>query len=331
MSNATPFFSIIVPVYNTVKELRRCTDSVLCQTCRDFELILVDDGSRDGSGELCDEIAAGDDRVVCIHKENGGCSEARNTGIRAARGTYLLFVDSDDMWDNETALQHLDDLIRLSFPDLVCFGTAIYSEDGRLEKERRPVLPDNCPKTKEAVLRHLVYTNQYFSAVYVKTIKRDVALENDLFFRKELRSGEDIEWSAKAMIACHSMDVLPEAFYKRVRRSDGSITSSIGTKNVLDVLSAIESGMDALASAADNSLRDLYFEYWTYQYAMLLGLAEVTKKEPDFPEILSRLKKLKWLLKYDHVKKVKAVHWLTALTGIRKSMWILSKYYKVKS
>ena len=73
MSN--PFFSIVIPVYNTIKELKRCVDSVVSQTFEDFELILVDDGSTDGSGELCDRLSAEDSRIKTIHRENGGCSE----------------------------------------------------------------------------------------------------------------------------------------------------------------------------------------------------------------------------------------------------------------
>lgn len=88
--------SVIVPVYNVAAYLRKCVESVLEQSYRDFELILVDDGSVDGSGEICDAYAAQDVRVKVIHQKNGGVSSARNAGIRAAQGQYLHFVDADD-------------------------------------------------------------------------------------------------------------------------------------------------------------------------------------------------------------------------------------------
>ncbi|KAF3371822.1 glycosyl transferase family 2, partial [Enterococcus faecium] len=88
--------SIIVPVYKVEKYLRKCVDSILAQTFTDFEVILVDDGSPDNSGKICDEYAEKDNRVRVIHKENGGLSSARNAGIDVARGKYLGFVDSDD-------------------------------------------------------------------------------------------------------------------------------------------------------------------------------------------------------------------------------------------
>jgi glycosyltransferase involved in cell wall biosynthesis len=91
-----PTVSIIVPVYNVEQYIRKCIDSILSQTFRDFELILVNDGSSDGSGEICNEYTAQDKRVKVIHKKNGGLSDARNAGIEVAVGTYIGFVDSDD-------------------------------------------------------------------------------------------------------------------------------------------------------------------------------------------------------------------------------------------
>lgn len=92
-----PEISIVVPVYKVENLLKRCVDSILCQTYQDFELILVDDGSPDGSGLICDSYAHADSRIRVIHKENGGLSSARNVGIEIAQGKYLCFVDSDDL------------------------------------------------------------------------------------------------------------------------------------------------------------------------------------------------------------------------------------------
>lgn len=93
--------SIVVPVYNVEKYLQRCVSSILGQTLQDIEIILVDDGSRDSSGKLCDEYAKEDSRIVVVHKENGGLSSARNAGIDVATSPYIGFVDSDDYIDEE--------------------------------------------------------------------------------------------------------------------------------------------------------------------------------------------------------------------------------------
>lgn len=94
--SAPPTISVIIPVYNTEKYLHRCIDSVLAQTYKDFELLLIDDGSKDSSGAICDEYAAQDTRVRVFHKENGGVSSARKMGVENAKGSWIGFVDSDD-------------------------------------------------------------------------------------------------------------------------------------------------------------------------------------------------------------------------------------------
>lgn len=99
MSNSTPLVSIIVPVYNAEDYLRYCVDSILQQSYVNLEVILVDDGAKDSSPQICDEFAAQDNRVTVIHQENGGIAKAQNTGLDAAHGEYIAFADNDDILD----------------------------------------------------------------------------------------------------------------------------------------------------------------------------------------------------------------------------------------
>ena len=101
-----PKISVIVPVYKAEKYICRCVDSILAQTFTDFELLLIDDGSPDNSGAICDEYAASDSRVKVFHKENGGVSSARNVGLDNACGEWITFVDADD-WIAETFIAGL--------------------------------------------------------------------------------------------------------------------------------------------------------------------------------------------------------------------------------
>lgn len=95
-----PEFSIIVPIYKVEKYLEICIDSIIGQSFCNFELILVDDGSPDTCGEICDRYSSSDTRVKVVHKENGGLSSARNAGLDIATGKYVIFIDSDDFWDD---------------------------------------------------------------------------------------------------------------------------------------------------------------------------------------------------------------------------------------
>lgn len=130
-----PAISVIVPVYRAENCLARCVDSILAQTFEDFELLLIEDGSPDRSGALCDEYAARDSRVRAFHKENGGVSSARNLGMAQARGTYIAFADSDD-WMAPEELEVLHRLVTENDADSA--GCAHYNTDGRGSSAAEP-------------------------------------------------------------------------------------------------------------------------------------------------------------------------------------------------
>lgn len=122
--------TLVIPVYNMERLLKRCMDTMLAQTCRDFEIILVDDGSTDGSGAMCDAYAAAHpDLIRVIHKPNGGLSSARNAGMDAAKGEFIVFPDPDD-WVEPDYVRHLLELQREYQADLVCTGYYIATDDG---------------------------------------------------------------------------------------------------------------------------------------------------------------------------------------------------------
>ena len=132
--------SVIVPVYRAEAFLRTCTDSILSQTFSDFELLLIDDGSPDGSGALCDAIAREDDRVRVVHKQNGGVSSARNEGLQRAAGTYVFFVDSDD-WIAPNTLEKLLAARKLWDADTAGCGVRYVDQFHKPGAAEPPVLP----------------------------------------------------------------------------------------------------------------------------------------------------------------------------------------------
>lgn len=138
-----PAFSIIVPVYNAESTLQRCVDSILAQTFEDFELILINDGSKDQSGDICDEYAAKDSRVKTVHKTNGGVSSARNAGLRIAQGEYIAFIDSDDYIDNDYLLgfKHYDADLIISGAKLISINNNWGVQRFKLHKNTRNIIP----------------------------------------------------------------------------------------------------------------------------------------------------------------------------------------------
>lgn len=130
--------SIIVPVYQVEKYIRQCVDSILAQTFSDFELILVDDGSKDRSGEICDEYAKMDGRVKVIHQRNSGVAVARNNGIACAKGNYLCFVDADD-WIETTMIAQCLSQIKESDADVLRHGHTmeLWKDEGCVNEEKK--------------------------------------------------------------------------------------------------------------------------------------------------------------------------------------------------
>ena len=124
--------SIVIPVYNVEKYLQECVDSVVKQSYKNIEIILVDDGSKDNSPKLCDELAKTDDRIKVIHKENGGLSSARNAGMKVITGDYFVFLDSDDYWTDLDFLKKIVNDKLIMNPDIIIFG---YSKDKKLLEE----------------------------------------------------------------------------------------------------------------------------------------------------------------------------------------------------
>lgn len=116
-----PYFSLILPVYNVEKYVKRCVNSLLRQEYTDYEIILVDDGSADSSGSICDKLADKNNNIFAYHKENGGLSDARNYGMDRAKGNYILFIDSDD-WVDEKLLISLHNHLNKSNVDILKFG-----------------------------------------------------------------------------------------------------------------------------------------------------------------------------------------------------------------
>ena len=119
--------SVIVPVYKVEKYLHECVESILRQTYRELQIILVDDGSPDGSGAICDEYALCDDRITVIHGENGGLSAARNRGMALCEGEYVLFVDSDD-WLEDNAIEVLVNKAKADLLDILLYDAISFDE-----------------------------------------------------------------------------------------------------------------------------------------------------------------------------------------------------------
>lgn len=218
-----PWFSIILPVYNVQDYLDRCVKSVQNQSFQDFEMILVDDGSTDGSGGLCDTLARQYDNISVLHKPNGGLASARNAGLAAAKGKYIWWVDSDD-WIESGALETLYRVTADREPELVKFNY------NRVEQQTVAVHTNAAPGsyTEEKIeqLRDLAFRSagKYVLSACTHIYSRQFLEKNGLQFVSErLVGSEDYLFNLQVLLYLKQAQVITEVFYNYEQRM-GSLT-----------------------------------------------------------------------------------------------------------
>lgn len=228
-----PLLSIITPVYNVASYLDRCVESILTQSYRNLELILVDDGSTDGSSAMCDAWAAKDQRVVVIHQENGGVSAARNTALKSATGDFLTFVDPDDFLESETYAANMDYLISHPEVDILQYPYCNYFN---VEEP----LDYHCPKETLLTGAEMVFCNWWSGSplefvIWNKIYKRQ--LWNDVRFNVGHIS-EDTCLVPRFVNQVHSVFISEQGLYYYQRERKDSYTYKYCFEKHLDLFYA---------------------------------------------------------------------------------------------
>lgn len=243
-------YSITVPVYNVEKYLPQCIESVLHQGYDNFELILVNDGSTDGSGAICDEYARKDSRIKVIHKENEGLLLTRRVALRHTTGDYVMFLDSDDYWENgmlkritEVIEQHGCDMIIFNYksvyPDREEYDKPTFDEESVFEKESK----------KE--LFKLMIEGYSLNNLAKKTVKRGIIdIDADYSNFADVSMGEDAIQSVPLIVNAKKIVCIPDYLYC-YRRGVG-MTSGLKAKVLLDFTESIAYITDFLEGAAEH-------------------------------------------------------------------------------
>ena len=218
--------SIVIPVYNVEKYLAECVDSVLAQTYTDWEAILVDDGATDSSGRMCDEYAKKDSRIRVIHRENGGLSVARNTGLNAAQGEYIYFLDSDDYILPRT-LEELQRTARREQADVVFFDGFVFFDECEADDSVSRYTRKKCYQTENGreMLVQLLRKDEYRTPFQFLFSRKDFFNKHDLQFLEGIIHEDELftflVYNADGRVAhCH------EQLYARRVRPASILTSS---------------------------------------------------------------------------------------------------------
>lgn len=260
MNNEGVLISVIVPIYNIEKYICECIDSILAQSYKNVEIILVDDGSTDSCPKVCDEYKKKDSRIIVIHKENGGLVSARKTGVIACSGDYICHVDGDD-WIHPEYIESFVNIIRLYSPDIICSGEI---KSYPQKKILKPMKEREGYYTKEQIETDILPVllenkNGYYinHANQEKCIKRDLGIKSIMRVNNSISMSEDHACIAIAITNANDMYIMKECLYY-YRINSQSMT---GSKKVLP-WSYPKNLSEHFLQQVDLSLSDLKDQYY---------------------------------------------------------------------
>ncbi len=313
--------TIIVPVYNVEKYIEKCVDSILAQKLKNYEIILINDGSTDNSGNICERYARKYKNIKTIHQINKGLSGARNAGIKKAKGEYLMFIDSDDFINDKISLNEIIDKAK---EDVIQFKWVYYYEN----KNKYIYFKDTglySTQNFEDLLFEEVKNGTLSISACNKIVRRSLIVDNNIYFDENLVS-EDIDWSLKLYLNVKSMKVINEDVYVYRQQRVGSITNTINEKNVFSLFKIIEYWYKY--EYLNERIKEIYLNYLAYEYVILLT---IINKKNCRNELKNKIYQLKEILKNNENYKVKMSNKIFKVFGYNVGVLILKNYLFLKN
>ena len=321
--------SIVVPVYNKEDYLDKCIESVLQQTYSNFQLILVDDGSTDNSLSICRKYERKDKRIMVVPQENQGVSVARNKGLLASEGRYLMFLDADDFWIYNDGLETL-----LSYP-FVKKDDFVYLEFNRqryLPSQNSfyyfPKFPESllCKQDTEFEIIELIKNGIFPMSACTKLINRKFLIEHDIYFITGMLS-EDYLWYLDLLLKTKNGIYFTNYFLYGNRSEISSSRSSVWSEKKIDhnLLAIDKCSKDINQSSFSNEIKESLLSTLAYKYCLVMVNYYLRRKIFD-KTYREKIKKYEWILKYDVHPKVKKVNMLKKYLGRKVALFLLTQY-----
>lgn len=318
-----PKYSFVIPVYQVEQYLDDCVTSILRQTYTDYEIILIDDGSRDKSGDMCDDYASMHKNIRVIHQDNAGAAASRNVGIRSAFGEYVIFVDSDDYWDDLQGLEKIDALMHEDVDVVVFASKNLYSNSGEIVNDRYYYPAQLNAMEPQLCLEYLIDHDLLNMSAAKKAIRRDFLVNNKLFFQQGIRS-EDVEWGLRLANSLPRYRFLNEKLYVYRHRSN-SVTTTVDEKHMEDYLGIICKFVNY--NYCNSEVRHYLLSYVAYQYALLLAYVTLLKPSRK-KEMLTELKEYNFLFQYTSYPRSKIISMAYRAVGFHGTRFFLALYLK---
>ena len=268
--------SIIVPVYNVELYLDRCIKSLVNQTYKNIEIILVNDGSTDKSGIICDEYCSKFENIKVIHKKNGGLSDARNYGLKMASGKYILFVDSDD-YINEDSCERFAEYMNLDLEVLIGDVTKKIKNNSILMVHQLDLL--NIQTTgKEFLKNELKKTGEIGIEAWRNLYLKEFLIKNNLFFKKGILH-EDEQWTPRVLLLAERVMYTGINFYYYIIRENSITQSKKKYKNAIDLINTCYELETIFKVIEDQELNKLLNNYILKNYLGAIYMGKLYKNE----------------------------------------------------
>lgn len=320
--------SVIIPVYNTAPYLRQCVESVTGQSYRALEVILVDDGSTDGSGALCEELKEQDDRILVLHQMNSGLSEARNNGLDAASGDFVLFLDSDDYWPRRDVVSRLVRTFdRYPDCDFLGFNWLLLYPDGSAKQGLNFAAYVRGKADGHKALLGILRSGTTPMSACTKIIRRSFLLREGITFVPHLTS-EDIPWFMELLTKCRHCRFLPGYYYAYRQQVGGSITHSYTRERLRDLRFIIDDGVEKAGDPSAKKMRYVLLSFYATEYCILLSHLDLVAPE-EREEWRSWVRSHRFLLQYDLSPKVQLAHHVARLLGLGALSRLLRLRYRL--
>ena len=268
--------SIIVPAYNAEKILPKCLDSILSQTYKDFEVILINDGSKDRTGEVADGYAAKDDRIKVIHKTNGGVSSARNEGLKIAAGEWVAFIDSDDWVDP----RFLESFFTEGTADLMVGGYNTVGCHEVREASYDNVFVEDNRGLRELLKAHI--TDMTFLCPWAKMFRNSILKESSMIFDTNMKIGEDTAFVWEYLNKCSSISLCAGQFYNYYTESS-DFKYAIDEDVALYTIQRLVTPLNDLGKKYEwdiSEAKDYIITYYTWLYKLYVKSRYTIKDIP---------------------------------------------------
>lgn len=274
-----PIVSVIIPIYNVEQYLQQCIDSIVNQTYQNLDIVLVDDGSKDGSPAICDAYAREDARVQVIHKANGGLISAWKTGVENSKGKYLVFIDSDD-WLDLDMIEQLLSYADGSCKEMICSNYIIEKEKDKIPvKQKMAPGVYNREQIESVLFPELlgIETRMIHSSRCMKLISKELIVDNMQYCNPRITMAEDLTIIFPAILDAERIVIVEDGYYYHYRYVSESMAHHYDTKLYDKITLLYQVMSNIIAQKLDENSQDYWLNRWQMEYAFLLLL--VVKNE----------------------------------------------------